>query len=327
MKRREFIACLGGAATLPLSALAQPIERQRRVAVLMDLTENDDSRPRLAAFVQGLAAMGWSDGHNLRIDVRWGANNLERSQTLAAELLAINPDVVLSSATPATVAMQRTSKTTPIVFALVADPVGAGLVESLARPGANVTGFTLFEFSIAAKWLQLLKEIAPGIKRVAVLRDVGIAAGVAQYSVIQSAAPSFGVELRPLGLRDADEIERAISAFGPGPNGGIVVTASPLAGVHREQIISLAARYQLPSVFAYRHFVAAGGLLAYGPDLVDPYRRAAGYVSRILKGEKPAELPVQAATDYKLAINVRTAKLLGLAVPPALLARADEVIE
>lgn len=327
MKRREFIAGLGGAAAWPLTARAQPTERMRRVAILMDLTENDNSRPRLAAFIQGLADMGWSDGHNLRIDIRWGSNDSEKSRTFAAELLALHPDVVLTSASSATAAMRQASATTPIVFVLVADPVGAGLVDSLARPGANVTGFTLFEFSIAGKWLELLKTIAPGVKHVAVLRDAGIAAGVGQFSAIQSAAPSFGVELRPIGVRDAAEIERAISAFGPGPNGGIVVTASPLAGVHREQIISLATRYRLPSVFAYRHFVAAGGLLAYGPDLVDPYRRAASYVSRILRGEKPAELPVQAATDYKLVINVRAAKTIGLTVPPTLLARADEVIE
>ena len=327
MRRREFLGVLAGSATWPLAARAQPAERMRRIAILMDLPENDTSRSRLAAFVQGLVDLGWNDGRNVRIDIRWGANNAERSRTLAAELLALDPDVVLASASSATAAMRQASATTPIVFTLVADPVGAGLVDSLARPGANVTGFTLFEYSIAGKWLELLKEVAPGTRRVAVLRDAGVAAGAGQFGAIQAAAQSFGLELRPIGIRDAEEIERAIAAFGPRANDGIVVTASPLAGVHREQIISLATRYRLPSVFAYRHFVAAGGLVAYGPDLVNPFRRAASYVSRILKGEKPAELPVQAPITYELTVNLKTAKALGLDMPPSLLARADEVIE
>jgi putative tryptophan/tyrosine transport system substrate-binding protein len=327
VRRRAFIAGLGGATAWSLTARAQPAEPMRRIAVLMDAPQDDRSRPRLAAFIQGLTDLGWSDGRNVRIDIRWGANNSESSRSLAAELLTLGPDIVLASGSPATAAMRQASTTTPIVFALVTDPVGGGFVDSLARPGANVTGFTLFEYSIGGKWLELLKEISPGIKRVAVLRDANVAAGAGQFGAIQAAAPSFGVELRPVGVTDADEIERAISAFNPGPNDGIIVTASPLAAVHRERIISLATRYRLPSVFAYRHFVTSGGLIAYGPDLVYPFRRAASYVSRILKGEKSADLPVQAPTSYELAINNRTAKALGLTVPSTLLARADEVIE
>lgn len=327
MKRREFIKLVGGAAaSWPLAARAQA-EPMRRVAVLMDAPQNDRTRPRLAAFVQGLVDLGWSDGRNVRIDVRWAANNPESSLNLAAELLALGPDVVLTSGSPATAAMRQATATTPIVFALVADPVGGGFIDSLARPGANVTGFTLFEYSIGGKWLELLMEISPGTKRVAVLRDANVAAGAGQFGAIQAAAPSRGIELRALGVTDAAEIERAISAFNPGANDGMIVTASPLPSFHREQIISLATRHRLPSVFAYRHFVTAGGLVAYGPDLVYPFRRAASYVSRILKGEKPADLPVQAPTTYELAVNNRTAKALGLIVPPALLARADEVIE
>lgn len=327
MKRREFITSLGCAVVWPVIAKAQPAERMRRVAILMDLPEHDASRLRLTAFIQGLVDLGWNDGRNLKIDIRWGAIDAEKSRALGTELLALDPDVVLASASSATSAMRQLSPVKPIVFVLVADPVGGGLVDSLARPGANVTGFTLFEYSIGGKWLELLKELAPNIKRVAVLRDAGVAAGAGQFGAIRAAAPSFGVELRPIGVSDAGEIDRAVSAFGPGPNDGMIVTASPLAGVHREQIISLANRHKLPSVFAYRHFVAAGGLLSYGPDLVSPYRRAASYVSRILKGEKPADLPVQAATNYELAINVKASKALGLTIPPTLLARANEVIE
>jgi putative ABC transport system substrate-binding protein len=328
MQRRNFLGVLGGAVTIwPLVARAQPAETMRRIALLIDAPQDDRSRPRLGAFVQGLADLGWSEGRNLQIDIRWGANNSEKSRNLAAELLALNPDVVLTSGSPATTAMRQASATTPIVFALVADPVGGGFVDSLARPGGNVTGFTLFEYAIGGKWLELLKEIAPNVRRVAVLRDAGLAAGAGQFGAIQASAPAFGVELRAVGVSNVEEIERSISTFVTGPNDGIIVTASPLAGVYREQIISLAARHRMPSVFAYRHFVAAGGLVSYGPDLVNPFRRAASYVSRILRGEKAAELPVQAPTNYELAINVRTAKMLGLAVPPTLLARADDVIE
>ena len=327
MKRRELFGVLAGSAVWPLSARAQPAERARRVAILMDSQEDDRGRPRLAAFVQALADLGWSEGRDVRIDIRWGANSSENSRSLAAELLALGPDVVLSSGSPATAAMRQASAATPIVFVLVADPVGAGFVDSLARPGGNLTGFTLFEYAIGGKWLELLKEIAPTIRRVAVLRDVGVAAGSGQFGAIQAVGSSLGVELRPLSVRSAEEIERGISAFAPGPNDGMIVTASPLAAVHRDRIIALAARYRLPSVFAYRHFVAAGGLVAYGPDLVGPMRRAASYVSRILKGEKSATLPIQAPTTYELVVNIRTANALGLTVPPSVLARADEVIE
>lgn len=328
MQRRKFLGALGGAvATLPMVARAQPTEPMRRIALLLDAPQDDRSRPRLSAFLQGLIDLGWSEGRNLKIDIRWGASNSDKSRSLAAELLALSPDVVLTSGSPATTAMRQASVTTPIVFTLIADPVGGGFVESLARPGANVTGFTLFEYAIGGKWLELLKEVAPNVRRVAVLRDAGVAAGAGQFGAIQASAPAFGVELRPVGVRDVEEIERSIASFVTGSEDGIIVTASPLAGVYREQIISLAARHRLPSVFAYRHFVAAGGLVSYGPDLINPFRRAASYVSRILRGEKAADLPVQAPTNYELAINVRTAKFLGLAVPPSLLARADEVIE
>ena len=328
MKRREFIGLIGGAAAAwPLAARAQQAERMRRIAILTDLQENDIGAQRVAAFLQGLVDQGWREGRDVRIDIRWGANSLENSRKLAAELLALEPDIILTSSSAATAAMRQASATTPIVFVLVIDPVGAGFVDSLARPGGNLTGFALFEYSIGGKWLELLKEIAPTIRRVAVLRDVGIAAGSGQFGAIQAAASSLGLELRPVGVRDADEIERGISAFAPGPNDGLLVTASPLASVHREKIIALAARHRLPSLFAYRHFVAAGGLVAYGPDLFSPMPRAASYVSRILKGEKAADLPVQAPIKYELVVNLRTAQALGLTVPPALLARADEVIE
>jgi putative ABC transport system substrate-binding protein len=327
MRRRKFIKLFAAAVSWPLASQAQAAERMRRIAVLMDTSPDGRGRPRLTAFVQALVDLGWSEGHNVRIDVRWGANNPESSRSQAAELLALGPDVVLTSGSPATAAMRLASSTTPIVFALVADPVGGGFVDSLARPGANVTGFTLFEYSIGGKWLELLKEIAPSTKRVAVLRDANVAAGVGQFGAIQAAAPLLGIEVRPLGISDAAELERTISAFDPGANDGLIVTASPLAAFYREQIISLANRHKLPSVFAYRHFVTAGGLLSYGPDLTHPFPRAASYVSRILKGEKPAELPVQAPTSYELAVNSRTATALGLTVPQALLVRADEVIE
>lgn len=276
MQRREFIGLLGGAAAAwPLAARAQRAERMRRIAVLTDLAENDTSRQRVAAFVQGLADQGWREGRDVRIDIRWGANSPENSRKPAAELLALEPDVILTSASAAAATMQQMTSTIPIVFVLVVDPVAAGFVDGLARPGRNLTGFTLFEYSIGGKWLELLKEIAPKITRVAVLRDVGVAAGSGQFGAIQAAALSLGVELRPLGVRDADEIERGISAFAPGPNDGLLVTASPLASMHREKIIALAARHRLPSVFVYRHFVAAGGLVAYGPDLLSPMTRAA----------------------------------------------------
>jgi putative ABC transport system substrate-binding protein len=330
MNRRDFMALVGGAAAplgMPAGLRAQQTNRIRRIGVLMDAPQDERSRPRLAAFVQGLMDLGWIEGRNVHLEIRWDANTPDKSRVLAGELLARAPEVVLTSGSPATAAMRHASTTIPTVFVLVADPVGAGFVDSLARPGSNVTGFTLFEYSIAGKWLELLKEIVPSISRVAVLRDAGLAAGAGQFGALQAVAPTFGVELRPLDISGVAEIERGLSAFAPRRNDGIIVTASPLAAVHRERIISLGAHHRLPTAFAYRHFVAAGGLVAYGPDLVNPSRRAASYVSRILNGEKPADLPIQAPTTYELAINLRTAKALGLTVPPTLLARADEVIE
>jgi len=272
--------------------------------------------------------LGWTDGRNVRIDYRWAAADADRYRTYAAELVALAPDVILASASQSVAALQQITRTVPIVFVLVADPVGAGLVASLAHPGGNATGFTLFEYSLSGKWLELFKEIAPNLTRIAILRDAAITAGIGQYAVIQAMAPpSFGVELRPIDVRDAGEIERDVAAFARESKGGLIVTASSGATIHRELIIMLAARHRLPAVYPFRFFVTSGGLICYGPDLNDQYRRAAGYVDRILKGEKAADLPVQAPTKYELAINIKTAKALGLNVPPSLLARADEVIE
>ena len=276
--------------------------------------------------MQGLQQLDWSVGSNLRIDYRWGAGDAERFRRYAAELVALAPDVILASGATVT-ALQQVTRTIPIVFAQVTDPVGLGVVESLARPGSNATGFTPSEFGISAKWLELLKEVAPGVTRAAVLRDPIVTAGPAQLAAIQGVAPSFGVELKPVDIRDRSAIERALASFARSPNGGLIVTVTPAAAVHRHLIITLAARHRLPAVYGYRYFVMDGGLISYGPDTIDQYRRAAGYVDRILKGEKPADLPVQAPTKYELVINLKTAKALGLEVPPTLLARADEVIE
>jgi putative ABC transport system substrate-binding protein len=327
IRRREFITLLGGvAAAWPLAARAQQGERMRRIGVLMNLAADDpEGQARIVAFVQGLQQSGWTDGHNVRIDTRWAAGDAARFQRYAEELLALAPDVILASATPSVQALQHATRTVPIVFANVGDPVGMGLVASLARPGGNTTGFSFFEFGFGAKWLELLKEIAPGVTRVAVLRDLTI--GPAQLSAIQAVAPSFGVELSAVGVRDAGEIERTIAAFARFSNGGLIVTASTPALVHRELITTLAARHRLPAVYPFRYFTASGGLISYGPDSIDPFRRAAGYVDRILKGEKPADLPVQAPTKYELVINLKTVKALGVTVPDSLLARADEVIE
>jgi putative ABC transport system substrate-binding protein len=326
MKRREFITLLGGAAAWPLAARAQQPQKMRRIGVLMNLAADDpEALSRITAFVQGLQQLGWTEGRNMRIDTRWGAGDAARFHRYAEELLALVPDVVLASGTPAIQALQQATRTVPIVFASVGDPVGMGLVASLARPGGNVTGFTPMEFTSGAKWLELLKEIAPRVTRVAVLRDLTI--GPAQLSAIQAVAPSFGVELSTVGVREASEIERAIAAFARSSNAGMIVTASTSAAVHRELIVALAARHRLPAVYSFRYYATSGGLISYGPDTTDPYRRAAGYVDRILKGEKPADLPVQAPTKYELVINLKTAKALGLEVPPTLLARADEVIE
>jgi putative tryptophan/tyrosine transport system substrate-binding protein len=329
MRRRDFIALLGSAAAgWPLAARGQQADRVRRIGVLMNTAADDpEGKARNAAFERGLQELGWTDGRNVRIDYRWGAGDADRIRRYAAELVSLSPDVILTVGSATAGPLLEATRTVSIVFVQAPDPVGAGLVASLARPGGNATGFTLFEYGISGKWLELLKEIAPGVTRVAVLRDPAIAAGTGQLGAIQSAAPSFGVELSPLGVRDPGEIERAITTFARSSNGGMIVTVSTLAGVHRDLIVTLAARYKLPAVYYARYIVAGGGLISYGPDFVDQHRRAAGYVDRILKGEKPANLPVQTPTKYELAINLKTARALGLDVPPTLLARADEVIE
>ncbi len=326
--RREFISLLGGAAAWPLAARAQQPERMRRIGVLMSVAADDpEGQARVAAFLRGLQQLGWTDGRNVRIDYRWGVGDAERSRKYAAELVALGPDVVLAVGGPPVVALQQAAPTVPIVFTIVADPVGAGVVESLARPGGNATGFAWAEFGFSAKWLGLLNEIAPGVKRAAVIREAGTASGAGQFAAIQTGASALGVELSPIGVGDAPEIERAITAFARSPNGGLIVSGSTPAAVHRELILKLAARHKLPAVYYARFFVTAGGLISYGPDFVDLHRRAAEYVHRILRGEKAADLPVQAPTKYELAVNLKTAKALGLELPPTLLARADEVIE
>jgi ABC-type uncharacterized transport system substrate-binding protein len=301
----------------------------RRVGVLESRSSDDpEGQARRAIFLQGLQELGWTNGRNVRIDYRWAAGEADRSRTYAAELVALAPDVILASSSQSVAALLQTTRTVPIVFVNVSDPVGAGYVARLARPGGNATGFTLFEYSLSGKWLELFKEIAPNLTRIAILRDPAVAAGIGQFAVIQAMAPpSFGVELSPIDVSDAGEIERDVAAFARESNGGLIVTASTGAVAHRELIIMLAARHRLPAVYPFRFFVTSGGLISYGPDTTDPYRRAAGYVDRILKGEKAADLPVQAPTKYELAINLKTAKALGLTVPPLLLARADQVIE
>jgi putative ABC transport system substrate-binding protein len=329
MKRRKFITLLGGAAAAwPLAARAQQPDRVRRVGVIVNLGADDaEGQARHAAFLQGLQQLGWTEGRNVRIDYRWYAGNADAARTYAAELVALAPDVILAEGSPCVAALLSATRTVPIVFVSIIDPVGAGFVESLARPGGNATGFLLFEYSLAGKWLELLKEIAPSVMRAAVLRDPTIAAGSGQLGAIQSVAPSFGVELRPVDVRDATEIERAVTAFARSANGGLIVTATALAAVHRDLIFTLAIRHKLPAVYFGRYFVVGGGLISYGADFVEHRRRAAHYIDRILKGEKPAELPVQAPTKYELVINLKTARALGLQAPPTLLARADEVIE
>jgi putative tryptophan/tyrosine transport system substrate-binding protein len=295
--------------------------------VLAGIADDAEGQARLAAFLQGLQQLGWTDGRNVRIDTRWAVGDADRGRKYAAELVALAPDVILAAGTAAVGPLLQATRTVPIVFVIVLDPVGAGFVDSLARPGGNATGFINFEYSIGAKWLELLKEIAPGVTRAAVLRDPAITAGIGQFGAIQSVAPSLGVEVSPVNVRDAGEIERAVAAFARSSNGGLIVTGSALAVVHRDLIITLAARHKLPAVYFLRTFVADGGLISYGPDYLDQFRRAASYVDRILKGEKPADLPVQAPNKYELVINLKTAKVLGLTVPPTLLTRADEVIE
>jgi putative ABC transport system substrate-binding protein len=328
MKRREFITLVGGAAAAwPVAVRAQQGERVRRIGVLMHLAADDpEGQARFAAFLQGLQQLGWTDGRNVRIETRWGANNADRGR-YAAELVALAPDIILASTTPAMMALQQSSRTVSVVFANVADPVGAGFVESLVRPGGNATGFTPYEYSISGKWLELLKEIAPSVTRAAIIRDAANPAGIGMFAVIQSAASSFGVELSPIVARDGGEIERAVTAFARSPNGGLVVLGTSFGALHSDLMVMLAARHRLPAVYPFRYFVTGGGLISYGPDSHDQYRRAAAYVDRILKGEKPADLPVQHPTKYELVINLKTAKALGFDLPASVLSRADDVIE
>jgi putative ABC transport system substrate-binding protein len=329
VRRREFITLLGGgAAAWPLAARGQQGERMRRVGALMPYGANDaQGQARNAAFLQGLLQSGWVVGRNLRIDYRWTTGRADDIRRNAAELIALVPDVILAPGTATVGPLLQATRNVPIVFVNVADPVGAGYADSLARPGGNATGFVLFEFGISGKWLELLKEIAPNVTRAAVFRDPTTTAGMGQWGAIQALAPSVGVEVKPVNISDAAELDHAVEAFARSANGGLIVTGSPLAVVHRDLIITLAARHKLPAVYYDPYFAAAVGLIAYGPDILDQFRRAAGYVDRILKGEKPADLPVQAPTKYELVINLKTAKALGLEVPPTLLARADEVIE
>jgi putative ABC transport system substrate-binding protein len=316
MRRRDFIVLLGGtAATWPLAARAQQTKQMQRIAVLMVMVADDpEGQARVAAFAQGLQQLGWTVGQNVQIDYRWASVNADELRKDAAELVGLKPDVILAHSSSGVASLLQATHTVPIVFTNVADPVGAGYVDSLARPGGNATGFTVFEYAMGGKWLELLKEIA-------------LAAGPAEFGAIQAVAPSLGVELRPVDIRDASEMERAITMFAGSPNGGLIVTGSAAATIHRQLIVALATRHQLPAVYYTRYFVTGGGLISYGPDYVDQYRRAATYVDRILKGEKPADLPVQTPTKYQTVINLKTAKAQGLTVPPALLARADEVIE
>jgi putative ABC transport system substrate-binding protein len=327
MRRREFISLVGAAAVAgPLAAHAQ--QPERRIGVLMSFPADDpEGQARLRAFVEGLQHLGWTDGRNVKIEVRWPVGDADRSRS-AEGLVALAPDVILASTSSSVAALQRITRSVPIVFASVIDPVGAGFVASLSRPGGNTTGFLSFEYSLSGKWLELLKEIAPHLTRVAVLHDPALAAGIGQFAAIQAMAPSSsGVELTTIDVRDPGEIERAITAFAAARNGGLIVTASQPSVIHRNLIISLALRYGLPNIYPFRYYPASGGLASYGPDPTDEHKRAAGYVDRILKGEKPADLPVQAPTKYELVINLGTAKKLGLDVPTTLLARADEVIE
>jgi putative ABC transport system substrate-binding protein len=326
--RRQFTALGGVAVAWPLAAYAQQGERMRRIGVIVPfVAEDSEAQARIAAFLQGLQELGWTVGRNVRIDYRWTAGDADRVRKYAAELVALAPDVILAHGSGVVGPLLQATRTVPIVFPVVSDPIGAGFVVSLARPGGNATGFMLSEYSMSGKWLELLKQIAPGVTRAAVIRNPAVPAGIGEFGAIQAVATALGVEAIPVDVSDAGEIERAVAAFARSANGGLIVTSSGLAAVQRDLIITLAAQHKLPAVYFERSFVAAGGLMSYGPDFVDQYRRAAGYVDRILKGEKPADLPVQAPTKYELVINLMTAKALGLSVPPSLLATADEVIE
>jgi ABC-type uncharacterized transport system substrate-binding protein len=329
VRRREFITLVGGAAAAwPMGARAQQGEQMRRVGVLVAQAASDpEYHGRVATFRQGLQQLGWTEGRNLRIDVRWGSRDTDRIRKDVADLVALAPDVILANGSRIVGELQQATRSIPLVFTAVVDPVSAGFVASLARPAGNATGFTWFEYGISAKWLELLKQVDPRVTRVAVFRDPANPAGIGLLAAMQGVAPSLGVELSPFGGRDAPEIERAVSAFARSPNGGLIVTPGGPTIEHRELIIALAARHRLPAMHPFRYMTTSGGLISYGPDTIDPYRRAATYVDRILKGEKPADLPVQASTKYEMVINLKTAKALGLEVPPSLLARADEVIE
>ena len=329
IRRREFVMLLGGAAAAwPIAARGQQPERVRRIGILLPAVADDaEFQAWVGAFLQGLALLGWTIGRNVRIDTRWATANAADIRRHAAELATLAPDVILAHGTSTVGPLLQATRAVPIVFPVISDPVGAGFVDSLARPGGNATGFTTFEYGLGAKWLELLKEIVPKVTRAAVLRDATNPSGTGQFGAIQSAAPSLGVEVSPINLRDATDIERAVTAFSRSANGGLIVTASSLSVIHRDLIIMQAAQHKLPAIYFERFFVTAGGLISYGPDQGDQYRRAAGYVDRILRGEKPADLPVQAPTKYETVINLKTAKALGLTVPPSLLARADEVIE
>ena len=328
IRRREFITLLSGAAAWPLAARAQQREQVRRVGILLPATADDAVwQDRVGAFLQALGLLGWTIGRNVRIDTRWAATNAAEMRRHAAELAALAPDAILAGGTSSVGPLLQATRTVPIVFTITNDPVGAGFVDSLARPGGNATGFMTWEFSIGGKWLELLKEIAPGVTRVAVLRDAGQGFTINAFAAIQAVAPSLRVEVIPVNMRDAGEIEQAVATFARSPSGGLIPSPSAAVVRYRDLILTLAARHKLPAVYTDRTFVVAGGLVSYGPDRIDQYRQAAGYVDRILKGEKPADLPVQAPTKYELVINLKAAKALGLKVPPTLLARADEVIE
>jgi putative ABC transport system substrate-binding protein len=328
MRRRDLVKAIAGAAvSWPLLARAQQSEQKRRVGVLMNLAPDDpEGQVRFKVFLQGLEKQGWTEGRNLRVDACWGAGKAERYRTCAAELVGLAPDVILAGSGTTMPALMEATRSIPIVFVQTVDPVGSGWVASLAKPDGNATGFTQFEFSMGGKWLELLKQIAPRLKRVAVLRSA-IGEGIAQFAAIQSAAPALGAELTPIDVRDPAEIERGLTTFATGPDGGLIVTASAYAAVHRDLIIALAARHRLPAVYPYRYFAVSGGLISYGPEPREPYARGAEYVDRILKGEKPGNLPVQAATNFELVANLKTAKAIGLTLPTTLLARANEVIE
>jgi putative tryptophan/tyrosine transport system substrate-binding protein len=328
MRRREVIAGFGAVAIAPFAARAQQRERMRLIGVLLPAASDDAGmQARIAAFHRGLEQLGWTIGRNVRIDTRWATTDAAEIRKHAAELVALAPDVILAHAATTVGPLLQATRTVPIVFLIVIDPVGAGFVQSLARPGGNATGFLMFEYGLSGKWLELIKQLAPGMSRAAVLRDPALASGIGQFGALQAVAPSLGMELSPVDARDASEIERAVTAFARSSGGGLIVTASPAASRHRDLIITLAARWRLPAIYFARYFCTDGGLISYGPDLIDPYRQAAGYVDRILKGEKPADLPVQAPTKYELAINLKTARALGLELPASVLARADEVIE